>query len=297
MVAAACFLTAGPALAAGEQPRAWVSGLGADAATCGAITAPCRTLQYSHDNIVAPGGSIYVKDPANFGQIVIRQAISIINDGSGTATILATVGTAVDIQAGPNDSVLLKGMTLDGAGTGSFGVNMSSGGNLVIEDCTIQSFVTGGVYILPLSGSKPTFLIDRSRVIENYRGDGVEILPPGAAIGQIRATIFANNSVGVYVEAGRVLIEDSVIEGLSFNYSYGLISTAFATEVVARRTHFNGLGAGAWATGGATIALSNTVFTNNLVDLATLQSASGLYSYGDNAYATASGPITQVMKQ
>ena len=210
---------------------------------------------------------------------------------------MATVGRAVDIQAGPNDSVLLKGMTLDGAGTGSFGVNMSSGGNLVIEDCTIHSFITGGVYISPLSGSKPTFLIDRSRVVDNYRGDGVEMLPPGAATGQIRATIFANNSVGVYVESGRVLIEDSVIEGLSVNYSYGLIATAFATKVVAIRTHFNGLGTGAWAAGGASLGLSSTVFTNNLVDLYPTQSASGLYSYGDNAYAPASGTITQVMKQ
>ena len=286
------------ALAAGTQPRARVSGFGVDAAGCGSIAAPCRTLQYAHDDVVAPGGSIYVKDPANYGQIVIRQAISIINDGSGTATILAPSGDAIDVQVGASDSVLIKGLTLDGAGTGTIGVAMYSGGDLVIEDCTIQSFHRGsGVVIAPPNGATPTFLIDRARVVGSDKGDGVAVVPPGAATGQIRATTFANNAVGVYVQSGAVVIEDSVIEGLSTSYSYGLVSTGAGTAVVAKRSHFNGLGTGALSQGGASLGLSDDAFTHNHLDLYNPQSAATLNSYGDNAYSSSGGTITQATKQ
>jgi hypothetical protein len=42
--------------------RAWVSGHGTDAAGCGAAGSPCRTFQYTHDNIVAYGGEIDIME-------------------------------------------------------------------------------------------------------------------------------------------------------------------------------------------------------------------------------------------
>jgi hypothetical protein len=66
---------------------AWVSGKGADASSCGALTSPCRTFQYVLSNIVAPGGEIDVLDPAGYGAMTITSAITIVNDGVGVADI------------------------------------------------------------------------------------------------------------------------------------------------------------------------------------------------------------------
>src|SRR5471032_219602 len=97
------------ASSAGAQTahRAWVSGHGADAPGCGAPTAPCRSLQYTHDNIVAAGGEIDILDPAGYGAINITKAISIVNDGVGTAGVQQPIAgaAAIRINAGAGDAV------------------------------------------------------------------------------------------------------------------------------------------------------------------------------------------------
>src|SRR5471030_1897688 len=97
----------------GAANRAWVSGHGVDQAGCGSPTAPCRSLQYAHDNIVA-GGEIDILDPAGYGAISISKAISVVNDGVGTAGVQATSGNAITINTPPGDSVYLSGLNIDG---------------------------------------------------------------------------------------------------------------------------------------------------------------------------------------
>src|SRR5450631_591018 len=116
------------ALAAGTAAhaaatRVWVSGHGVDTAGCGAPTAPCRSLQYAHDHAVGAGGEIDILDPAGYGAITITKAISIVNDGVGTAGVQATSGSAITINAGPSDSIELRGLELDGvAGAATNGI-------------------------------------------------------------------------------------------------------------------------------------------------------------------------------
>ena len=305
IIGAACavILPATAALAAGGQPRAWVSGPGLDAASCGAIASPCRTLQYAHDNIVAPGGSIYVKGPANYGQIVIRQAISIINDGSGTATILAPSGIAVAVQAGANDAVLIRGMTLDGAGTGAGGVLLTSGLELVIADCVIQSFrkagLSAGLAIQTNSGLT-NFLVERTTIAGNGTF-GVYVVPDSvnAAFGTIRGSSISGGVFGVYVSgplvgAARVTIADVTIQSPS---QEGLEAdgTAFLR---AKRVHIDGVaGDGVLAKSAAIVELSDSGFSNNIVDIGNIGGSSQVVSYGDNSYATHSGVVTPRAKQ
>src|SRR5471030_2138549 len=114
--------------------RIWVSGHGVDQAGCGAPTAPCRSLQYAHDNI-ASGGEIDILDPAGYGAVTITKAISIVNDGVGTAGVQATSGDAILINAGANDSIYLKGLNLDGVHlSGSSGISFANGGSLTVVD-------------------------------------------------------------------------------------------------------------------------------------------------------------------
>src|SRR5450432_3741914 len=145
----ALLLSGEPAWAA--STRVWVSGHGTDTAGCGAPTAPCRSLQYAHDHIVA-GGEIDILDPAGYGAVSISKSISIVNDGVGTAGVQATSGNAITIQAGARDSVYLKGLNIDGVQQqGQEGVVFNQGSSLTITDCTVRHFAKRGIKLAPLS--------------------------------------------------------------------------------------------------------------------------------------------------
>jgi hypothetical protein len=136
------------AAGAGTATRAWVSGHGTDAVGCGAPTLPCRSLQYTHDNIVAAGGEIDILDPAGYGAITIDKALSIVNDGVGTAGVQATAGSAITIMAGPTDAIYLRGLNIDGVNkSGDEGVILNSGRRLTIIGCVVQHFGDDGILV------------------------------------------------------------------------------------------------------------------------------------------------------
>src|SRR5450432_3031405 len=133
----ALLVVGGPAWAASS--RIWVSGHGVDQAGCGAPTAPCRSLQYAHDHIVA-GGEIDILDPAGYGAITITKSISIVNDGVGTAGVQATSGNAITINAGAGDRVYLRGVSIDREdGAAIEGVLLHAGKSLPIVNSVVRN--------------------------------------------------------------------------------------------------------------------------------------------------------------
>ena len=208
---ALAFFTQGAALAAGAggaQTRAWVSSLGTDSPACASAVAPCRTFQYAHDNIVAPGGAIYAHDAAGYGPLVITHAISVINEGEGVASITVAYGDAIDIQAGAGDAVRIVGLTLDGSGTGANGVNLTSAGSLVLTNCKISGFGSasansgnggGGILINPASGKLTLTISDT--LASNNRARGIWISPSVANFGfgstaVVTGTLIRDEAVG-----------------------------------------------------------------------------------------------------
>ena len=170
-------------------------------AGCGAPTAPCRSLQYVH-NIIAAGGEIDVLDPAGYGAVTITHALSIVNDGVGTAGVQGAGGVA--INAGPSDAVTLRGLNIDGLGTGPNGIVFNSGHSLTVVNCVARRFVTDGVRMVSSAGSM-NFLI--ANVIATDNRDGRR---PFAASGTA-------NVNGV--------IDDVV----ATNNAYGIVASGFAT--------------------------------------------------------------------
>ncbi len=148
--------------------RAWVSGHGTDASACGAPTNPCRSFQYVHDNIVKAGGEIDVLDPAGYGAINISKAISIVNDGVGTAGVQqnASGGTAITINAGAADEITLRGLNIDGLGIAANGIVFNSGGSLSVINCVIRHFIGvangigNGILMQPASGMVSALISD-----------------------------------------------------------------------------------------------------------------------------------------
>jgi hypothetical protein len=139
--------------------RAWVSGHGTDAAGCGSAASPCRTFQYVHDNIVAPGGEIDVLDPAGYGAVTITKALSIINDGAGTAGVQSVSGqNAITINVVPASvPVNLRGLTIDGLGSGQHGIQVISAGTLTVVNCEIRHFTGNGIYIAPVTNGHSSY--------------------------------------------------------------------------------------------------------------------------------------------
>lgn len=162
--------------------RTWLSGTGTDTAGCGPIATPCRTLQYALDN-TATGGEIDVKDSAGYGSVIIGRAISIIGDGVLAGILAPANGAAISINAGASDIIVLRGLTIEGAGVASRGIVVYGGGNLDIANCVIQGFANvggvpgagSGIVLQPAAGA-PFYTIVGTTVSHNA-GDGVFFLP------------------------------------------------------------------------------------------------------------------------
>src|SRR3954464_6961978 len=116
-----------------QLARTWVSSLGNDGNDCNRLT-PCRTFQRAHNQTLALG-EIAVLDAGGYGAVTITKGISIINDGVGEAGALVSGGlNGITINAGPDDRITLRGITIKGIGFGGGnGVVFQSGKFLSIE--------------------------------------------------------------------------------------------------------------------------------------------------------------------
>src|SRR6202166_273741 len=133
----ALLVASSSALAVGTASRTFVSGTGSDTGSCPLAT-PCRTFAYALTQ-TAPSGEIIVLSSAGYGPVIITQSVSIINT-SNFAGITVASGNGITINAGTNDSVVLRGLTIDGGGTGSNGIIFNTGGKLTIDQCDVIHF-------------------------------------------------------------------------------------------------------------------------------------------------------------
>jgi hypothetical protein len=277
-----------------------VSGHGSDAGGCGAPASPCRTFQYVHDNIIAAGGEIDVLDPAGFGAITITKALSIVNDGVGTAGVQAASGNAVTINAGSSDAVFLRGLNIDGLGAGANGIVFNSGGSLTVVNCSIRHFkfdgthaTTGnGILIPPTSGSLNFIVSDTIAADNGY--DGILYFPPSGNAnvkGVIdHATTTNNNNYGIEIEpvnatGGTVDVTISKSTA-SNNSSWGMAfnSSSSTLTVTVDSSYASNNAAGIYGGGTANILLRRSVVTaNGGYGIYNVTSPSTFYTYGDNS--------------
>lgn len=129
-----------------QATRTWVSGTGNDANPC-SRTSPCATFAGALTKTAA-GGEISVLDPGGFGTVTITKAITINGDGT-LASILAASTNGVTVNAASTDKVVLRGLSIQGAGTGLAGIRYQNGGQLTIENVTISGFTGNGIETSP----------------------------------------------------------------------------------------------------------------------------------------------------
>ena len=186
-------LSAAPVLAASLVT--FVSGEGTDSGACASPVNPCRTFQFAFGQ-TSPGGEIKALDPADYGPITITHSISITGvDGAGVNT---PSGDDITINAGPNDTVNLSRLTLDGVQTAVTGIRLNSGGSLTIANCVIRNFTGAGVQLSPQATT--AFLIADVTSSDN-RVAGIDVIPEvtGSARGTLDHVSANKNGNGIEV--------------------------------------------------------------------------------------------------
>ena len=174
-----------------QASRTWVSGVGDDVNPC-SRTAPCRTFAGAIAKTQL-GGEINVLDPGGFGIVRITKSITI--DGTGMlAGVLGTPGTTgitieiTQVKDPSVSAVRLRGLSINGLGTGNHGINISTAGSVSIEDCVIDGFKGSGIRV----GSGRVFV--RNTTIRNNVTAGITVTAGQVGIADV-ALVF--NGVGL----------------------------------------------------------------------------------------------------
>ena len=275
-------LAAVPLLAAGlaqaQATRTWVSGVGDDANPC-SRTAPCKTYAGAISKTAARG-EISTLDPGGFGAVTITKSITINGDGT-LAGILAAGTTGIIVNAGDNDVVILRNLSIAGAGTGIRGIYFLRGSELHVENVTIYGFLGQGILFQPQSPG--ALFVTRSSLQNNFdAGVRIEPTPAGAALANLRDVQVDGNGAGVTVgEGSSVIVRDSTASGNvvhGFSVTGGTRPAFLVIEggmVVGNTT-----GVLSSAANGS-VRLSNTTVSRNATGL---QSSGGgaILSFGNN---------------
>jgi len=284
----AVFLTPVPALA--QATRTWVSGVGDDVNPC-SRTAPCKTFAGAISKTTA-GGEISVLDPGGFGGVTITKAISLTNDGAGEAGILVAGTNGITVSAGNNDIVNVRGLVIDGTGTGLSGIRFNSGKALNVQNCLIKNFSGAGIGI-NFSPTVSAELFVSDTIISN-NGGGVLIATANAGAQAVFASLSRieadSNGFGIKADGTNgtgtlnVVVRDSVasgnsVKGIWSNAAAGTSTTLVMLDRVTSANNATGVQSDGAKSG---ILLNNSVVTGNNTGLAFTASAF-LLSYKNNA--------------
>jgi hypothetical protein len=266
-------------LAQAQATRTWVSGVGDDANPC-SRTAPCKTFAGAISKTAA-GGEINALDDGGFGSVTITKAITI--DGGGhIAGVLAPGTNGIVVNAATGDTVTLRNLDINGAGTGLVGIRILGAKAVHIERCQIYGFrnATSGRAISDLRTAtqtpRPALFVNDSFIRDNLTGIGITGTSPSVIRAMIRNThLYNNNGFAVLgSNSANVTLEDSNILD---NNGDGFRVDTSAQGALIRCLIVRNNGTAILSSAGSTVFLSgNSVFNNTT-------GVSGLVvTFGDN---------------
>lgn len=279
-----------------QATRTWVSGVGDDVNPC-SRTAPCKTFAGAISKTAA-SGEINCIDPGGFGAVTITKSIAIdcMNTEAG---VLATIGgSGIIVNAAASDVVTLRGLDIDGAGTGLHGIRVLSAGSVTVDKVVIRGFRAAnanGITFAPTVASR-LFVTD-SLITNNGNGGtsaGVQIRPTGTGTANVamdKVRVEANN-FGIFLDgaggtgAVKATIRDSIAAGNALNginiSSAGTSVQVIIDNVAAVNNNFGIVSGGAGAVGFVT----NSTIAGNATQGVLFAAPATLTSYGTNSFGT-----------
>jgi hypothetical protein len=280
--------------AAHAQTRTWVSGVGNDANPC-SRTAPCKTFAGAISKTAAKG-EINVLDPGGFGGVTITKSISIIADPF-MGGVLVSGTNAIIINALSTDVVTLRGLTIEGLGTGLDGVRILAAKEVHVENCQIMGFANRGIMVNNSANNVNLYV--RNTIIRNQTGSaspggnsGAILLRPtgtGSASALIEDSHLDQNTFGLRVEANaRATMSDSTTNS---NNTFGVhaivpLGGAVPASIILERVVISNNTTGVQAEGSlnASVRFSNALITQNSFGLSSVNSGQ-LISFVNNSVA------------
>lgn len=272
-------LTLGHSEVLAQATRTWVSGVGDDA-NPGSRTAPCKTFAGAISKTAA-NGEIDCIDSGGFGAVTITKSITI--DGAGVmAGILASGTTGVVINAGANDAVTLRNLSINGAGTGLNGIRILSAAEVNIENCVISEFTQIGIDIAPTASCRVNI---KDCIVRGCALGAVHSHPPvgGNAFVTIKDSNLLASKFGFRAaDRTKAMLESCETTG---NVEQGItvVAAPVAAEASANNCTITDNGThGVHAQGAnALVRLSQNWITGNVNGIFK-QSGGGIYSTGNN---------------
>lgn len=259
------FLTFGN-FAHAQATRTWVSGVGDDANPC-SRTAPCKTFAGAISKTAA-NGEISVLDPGGFGAVTITKAITINGDGT-LAGILSAGTSGIIVNAGVNDVVTIRGISINGAGTGLHGIRYLAGRHLRVENVTIEGITGRGIDVSLAAAGELT--VENTTITEVAIGVRVATTAgsPRASLNNVR---IERANIGFDVLAGTGTISNSIVTN-SVNQA---VVAEGSSVVNANNTtlYANGQGLVAF-TAGSTVNFANCDIYGNTTGLRIVAGATG----------------------
>jgi hypothetical protein len=273
-----------------QQPRSFVSPTGSDSNPC-TLASPCRTFQGAIAQTNA-GGEIAVLGSAGYNAgatFNIDKPISIVNPGAFEAGIVVPSG-GNGITFSTNGAVYLRGLTIEGDGTGSIGIfYFGIAGSLTIQQCVVRNLAGDGIDFEPNAASS---LAVSDTYVANNGGNGIYVYPIGngavtAVFNRVEAD---NNNDGITVMGAgstgtlQATVTDSVAAGNSAHSGFGVAtgSGQAATSLMVSRSvaanNFYGIVADG---AGATLWIGQSTVTGNVDGWDALNSGF-VQSYGTN---------------
>ena len=246
-------------LAFAQASRTWVSGVGDDVNPC-SRTAPCKTFAGAISKTAA-GGEISVLDPGGFGAVTITKAITINGDGT-LAGILASLTNGVIINAGVNDVIVLRNLSINGFTNGINGIRFLAGKQLVVENCSIQGFTNHGVDVslgAVAAGGGQTAILNTT--ITNIGAVAIRVTSTsGTPTTRLDRVRIQRTSIGFDVLRGTATVADSYISHVTNQ----AIVAENSAEINVNDTTVSNNGTGISAfTSGSTVRLANVGIFNN----------------------------------
>src|SRR5262245_1594902 len=150
----ACVSVLGATLTQAQATRTWVSGVGDDVNPC-SRTAPCKTFAGAISK-TAVNGEINCLDPAGYGAVTVTKSITIdCEDTQGSILSAGTNGVIVNITSvtDTKKAFMLRGVSINGAGTGINGIRVLAANQVSLDEVVIQGVTAHGVSLETTTGA------------------------------------------------------------------------------------------------------------------------------------------------
>lgn len=280
-------LAAAPANA--QATRTWVSGVGDDANPC-SRTAPCKTFAGAISKTAALG-EINCLDPAGYGAVTIVKSISIVCTHT-LGGILSAGTTGVIVNALASDKIVLKGLDINGSGTGISGIRVLSAGAVTIEDSIIQNTTQWGIQIN--NTALHTFQVTRVTATNNTLG-GMQVRPANAgavAVGIVTGLNSFKNGKGIEIDGSGGSTSSTIIRESNFNSNttgISLVTAGTALTAMVADTAIQNSTTGISAGASTSLKIGRSEITGNTTGVSGNVASFGTNQLRDN---TSDGTMT-----